>query len=252
MIEPIGSLCVEGGCAMTSTSREAQLGEVFVSLADTLVADYDIVDLLHTLVTESVKVLDVDEAGLVLADENDSLQVMASTSERSNLIEALQLESHEGPCIQAYLSGEVVTIDDIGTLVGRWDRFKALSTLQGFKSVHAVPLRLRNRRLGALNLFRERTGPLNYDDATMAQALADVATIGIVQERIAHEQRGVRDQLQRALDERVVIEQAKGVIAQSHNIPVDVAFARLRDYARINNGRLLEVARSVVGRNLSV
>jgi GAF domain-containing protein len=237
---------------MTSTSREVKLGEVFVSLADTLVADYDIVEMLHTLVTESVQVLDADEAGLVLADENDTLQVMASTSERSSLIEALQLQSHEGPCIQAYLTGEVVTIDDIRELEGHWARFQALAESQGFRSVHAVPLRLRNKRLGALNLFRERTGPLNSDDATMAQALADVATIGIVQERIAHEQRGVRDQLQRALDERVVIEQAKGVIAQSHNIPVDVAFARLRDYARTNNGRLLEVARSVVGRNLSV
>lgn len=236
---------------MTFTARDAQLGEVFVSLADTLVADFHIVDLVHTLVTRCVDVLDVDEAGLVLAHGSEGLQVLASTSERSGLIETLQLETREGPCVEAYSTGAVVTMDDIAAPSDRWQRFRELAVRHGFRSVHAVPLRLRGRTIGALNLFRERTGPLNEDDATVAQALADVATIGIVQERIVHEHRQIRDRLQRALDERVVIEQATGVIAQSRNVPVDVAFTRLRDNARRTGRRLLEVAQGVIDHRLT-
>jgi GAF domain-containing protein len=237
---------------MTATSREARLGTIFVRLADTMVDDYDMVELLDTLVEECKLVLDVAEAGLVLADSDAGLQVMASTSERSSLIESLQLREHEGPCMQCYATGEVVTIHDIRDLGDRWQSFSELALEQGFRSVHAVPLRLRGRTIGALNLFRESVGALNEDDAAIAQALADVATIGIMQERLIREQTVISDQLQRALDARVVIEQAKGVVAQSHRIPVDAAFLRLRNYARSNDVRLVDAASKVVRRQISV
>lgn len=237
---------------MTATDREARLGAIFVRLADTMVDEYDMVDILDTLVEECKLVLDVTEAGLVLADFDAGLQVMASTSERSSLIEALQLQSHEGPCMECYATGEVVTINDIRELGDRWPLFSALALQQGFRSVHAVPLRLRARTIGALNLFRERPGTLGGDDAAIAQALADVATISIMQERLVREQALVSDQLQRALDARVVIEQAKGVLAQSHRIPVDDAFVRLRNYARVNNAHLVDVASKVVHRQINV
>ncbi|PRY70603.1 GAF domain-containing protein [Glaciihabitans tibetensis] len=237
---------------MSATGREAQLGSIFVRLADTMVDDYDMVDLLDTLVQECKLVLDVSEAGLVLADSDAGLQVMASTSERSSLIEALQLRSHEGPCMQCYATGEVVTIEDIRKLGDRWPMFAELALEQGIRSVHAVPMRLRGRTIGALNLFSERTGMLGADDAAIAQALADVATISIMQERMSREQAIVGEQLQRALDARVVIEQAKGVLAQSHRIPVDDAFVRLRAYARVNDARLVDVASQVVRRQITV
>jgi len=236
---------------MTATNREARLGTIFVRLADTMVDDYDMVDLLDTLVEECKLVLDVSEVGLVLADSDAGLQVMASTSERSSLIEALQLREHEGPCMQCYATGEVVTIHDIKDLGEQWRHFSKLALEQGFRSVHAVPLRLRGRTIGALNLFRDGTGALNEDDAAVAQALADVATISIMQERFIREQEVVSEQLQRALDARVIIEQAKGVLAQSHRIPVDDAFIRLRAYARINDSRLVDVASKVVQRKIS-
>jgi GAF domain-containing protein len=237
---------------MSATNREARLGTIFVRLADTMVDDYDMVELLDTLVEECKLILDVSEAGLVLADSDAGLQVMASTSERSSLIEALQLREHEGPCMQCYATGEVVTIHDIRELGDRWQKFSELALEQGFLSVHAVPLRLRGRTIGALNLFRETAGALNDDDAAIAQALADVSTIGIMQERLIREQTVISDQLQRALDARVVIEQAKGVLAQSHRIPVDDAFVRLRNYARVNDARLVDVASKVVRRQITV
>jgi GAF domain-containing protein len=133
---------------MAATNREAQLGSIFVRLADTMVDDYDMVELLDTLVEECKTVLDVAESGLVLADSDMGLQVMASTSERSSLIEALQLREHEGPCMQCYATGEVVTIHDIRELGDRWKKFSELALQQGFLSVHAVPMRLRGRTIG--------------------------------------------------------------------------------------------------------
>jgi GAF domain-containing protein len=237
---------------MSATTREARLSVAFVHLADTLVAEFDIVDLLHTLVYNCTELLDVTEAGLVLALTGRDLQVMASTSERSSLIEALQLESHDGPCMACFETGEVVTVPDIRQDQTPWPEFRELALAQGFRSVHAVPLHLRQRTIGALNLFRDEPGTLTPADALVAQALADVATIGILQERLLSEQRMVGEQLQRALDGRIIIEQAKGVLSEWHRIPVDEAFSRLRTYARSTNTRLLDVASDVIERRLDV
>lgn len=232
-------------------SREAKLTLTFVTLADTLVAGYDVVDLLDTLVNASAEVLDAAEAGLILASNTGELSVIASTSERSRLVEMMQLKHGQGPCVECYVTGKVVTVPDVEAL-DKWLDFRAAALEQGLHSVHAVPLRLRGTVIGALNLFRSQKGTLTAEDTLVAQALADVATIGIIQERTLRESDVARQQLQHALDSRVLIEQAKGVLAHRHGVDMDVAFRTLRDYSR-NNGLLLRtVAEQVVNRSLSI
>jgi GAF domain-containing protein len=237
---------------MSSAGREGRLAGVFVTLADTLVAEYDVVDLLHTLVEECISLFDADAAGLVLADAQGRLRMMASTGERSRIVEVQQLNVGDGPCVSCFTSGAVVTIDDLTGADTPWRAFRSSALDQGFRSVHAVPLRLRDTTIGALNLFREQPGALNAADAAAARGLADVATIGILQERAIRERTLVTDQLQAALDSRIVIEQAKGVVAQTRGLAMDEAFARLRSYARTNNRRLHDVAENVIARTLNI
>ncbi|MEA9986817.1 MULTISPECIES: GAF and ANTAR domain-containing protein [Subtercola] len=235
---------------MTEQTREGLLAASFVSLADTLVVGYDVVDLLQTLVETCATVLDAAAVGLLLADEGNVLEVVASTNERSRLLEILQLRAGLGPCVECYITGKVVSVPDVRELRDDWHVFREGALEQGFLSVHAVPLRLRGFTMGALNLFRETTGALNSNDAAAAQALADVATIGIVHERAMRQSELTREQLQRALDSRVIIEQAKGVIAQSKNIDMNGAFSVLREYARSNSLSLTDLAGRVVERTI--
>lgn len=235
---------------MEAVTRAELVSSSFVRLADALVGDYDVVELMHTLVEESVRLLDASAAGLLLADLNGELQVLASTSEESHLVEVLQTQAGAGPCVDAYLAGQVVTISDISAEGGHYPAFQAAALSQGFHSVHAIPMRLRPRTIGALNLFRTEVGALTAEDAAIGQALADVATIGILQERAVRENEVVNEQLQRALNSRVLIEQAKGVIAQSSNVDMNEAFNRLRTYARSHNDTLHLTAESVINRAL--
>lgn len=235
---------------MEAVTRAELVSSSFVRLADALVGDYDVVELMHTLVEESVRLLDASAAGLLLADLNGELQVLASTSEESHLVEVLQTQAGAGPCVDAYLAGQVVTISDIRAEGGRYPAFQAAALSQGFNSVHAIPMRLRPRTIGALNLFRTEVGALTAEDAAIGQALADVATIGILQERAVRENEVVNEQLQRALNSRVLIEQAKGVIAQSSNVDMNEAFNRLRTYARTHNDTLHVTAENVINRAL--
>jgi GAF domain-containing protein len=237
--------------AMAEESRERRLTKAFVSLADTLVADYDTVELLQRLVDTSADVLDASAAGLLLADESGELAVLASTSEESRLVELMQLDSGLGPCVEAYLSGEFVTITDIDT-DERWPDFNAAAQRQGFRSLHAIPMRLRATVIGTLNLFRSEPGELDGDDASVARGLADIATIGILHERAVRESDIAREQLQRALNSRVVIEQAKGVVAQLYSVDMDAAFRRLRDYSRNHGVPLRDVADQVVRRAIDL
>jgi GAF domain-containing protein len=237
--------------AMAEESRERRLTKAFVSLADTLVADYDTVELLQRLVDTSADVLDASAAGLLLADESGELSVLASTSEESRLVELMQLDSGLGPCVEAYLSGEFVTITDIDT-DERWPDFNAAAQRQGFRSLHAIPMRLRATVIGTLNLFRSEPGELDGDDASVARGLADIATIGILHERAVRESDIAREQLQRALNSRVVIEQAKGVLAQLYSVDMDAAFRRLRDYSRNHGVPLRDVADQVVRRAIDL
>ncbi len=237
---------------MGEMSREQRISAAFVAVADTLVADYDLIDLLHTLVDVCADVLDVSAAGLVLADDDGDLQLLASTSEQADLVEIMQLAAGAGPCVDAFRTGVVVDIADIAESGEQWPEFKAAALGQGFRAVHATPMRLRGQVLGAMNLFSTTPGNLNAADAGVAQALADVATIGILQERSIRETGIVAEQLQWALESRVIIEQAKGVLAALDGTGVDAAFRKLRDYARNNNLTLRSVAEGVTARTLDV
>ncbi|MCU1440992.1 MAG: transcriptional regulator [Rhodoglobus sp.] len=237
--------------AMAEESRERRLTEAFVSLADTLVAGYDTVDLLQRLVDTSADVLDASAAGLLLADESGELAVLASTSEESRLVELMQLHSGLGPCVEAYVSGEFVTVTDIDS-DDRWPDFNAAARGQGFRSLHAIPMRLRATVIGTLNLFRSEPGELGDDDTSVARGLADIATIGILHERAVRENDIAREELQRALNSRVIIEQAKGVLAQLHSVDMDASFRLLRDYSRNHGVPLRDVAEQVVRRVLSL
>ncbi|PZE35730.1 MULTISPECIES: GAF and ANTAR domain-containing protein [unclassified Curtobacterium] len=233
-------------------SREQRLVDTFVTLADTLVDDYDVIELLQLLVGKAADLFDVSAAGIMLATRTDELELVASTSERSNLVGIMQLDAGEGPCIEAYRTGKVVTVGSPAELAERWPAFAAASKLFGYASVHAIPLRLRNETLGSMNLYREQPGALGEDDIVAAQALTDVATISILQQRGLEQATIARTQLQRALDSRVVIEQAKGFLAQTHEVDMDEAFALLRSYARSHQTPLADTARQVVERTLSI
>ncbi|GAB3606597.1 GAF and ANTAR domain-containing protein [Conyzicola nivalis] len=237
---------------MASDTRERRLTTAFVTLADTLVAGYDVVDLLQTLVDTCADLLDASAAGIMLADSTGELAVVASTSEKSRIVETIQLSSGAGPCVECFASGSVVTVSDVSELDERWPEFSKAALEQGFRSVHGVPLRLRGRMIGTLNLFRPTTGALSDEDKSVAQGLADVATIGILQERAIREADIAKNQLQHALDSRVLIEQAKGVIAYMRDVDMDAAFQTLRAYARGNNLNLRDVAERVVNRSLSL
>ncbi|GHD41871.1 ANTAR domain-containing protein [Mycetocola manganoxydans] len=236
----------------TETTREGQLVDAFATLADTLVADYDAVELLQTLVENCRDILDISAAGILLADLDGELDVVASTSEASRLVEVMQLGAQAGPCIECFSTGDPVSLPDIREAPDKWARFRDGAAAQGFKSVYALPLRLRETTIGALNLLRTEAGELNERDVRAAQALADVATIGILHARSLRESDAVRDQLQRALNSRVVIEQAKGVLSQTQNVTTDDAFGMMRQYAR-NHGMLLSnVAEQLVRRTLTI
>lgn len=227
-------------------TREQALAETFVALADTLVDDYDIVELLDQLVNACVNLLGVTAAGMLLDDQKGNLAVVASSSEETRLLEVFQLQNDEGPCLDCVRSGVSVSCADLRDEVSRWPLFVPAALAAGFLSVTAVPLRLRDQTIGGLNLFDVAAVAVPPDDRRMAQALADVATIGILHRRSAHRSTIVAEQLQHALNSRVVIEQAKGVLAERSNMTMERAFEVLRRHARNNNLKLTDVALAVV------
>lgn len=236
----------------TGQSRERQASRALVSLADTLVADYDVIELLDRLVGYSISLLSAEAAAIVLADSRQVMRVMAASNEDAEFMELMQLQNDEGPCLDCYRTALAVSVPDLAEIEQRWPRFAAaIAERPTFRSVHALPLRLRGESIGALNLFRVQVGGLSAADVDLAQALADVATIGILQERAIRRVEVVNEQLQAALNSRVVIEQAKGVIAQYSGVDMNVAFDHLRGHARHTNQRLADIARMVVERQLS-
>jgi transcriptional regulator with GAF, ATPase, and Fis domain len=218
----------------------------FVELADTLTDDFDVIDFLHLLVDRCVELLDVDAAGLLLADQHGSLQLIATSNEQVRLLELFQLQNDEGPCLEAFATGTRVSHPDLTTTGDRWSRFAAAAADNGFAAVDALPMRLRGEVIGALNLFRTRPGELTDTALRTASALVDVATIGLLQERSIRHQEILTEQLQTALNNRVVIEQAKGFIAHKLDVDMDDAFAGLRGYARSHNLKLSDVASAVI------
>lgn len=233
-------------------TSEQRLARVFVELADTLVDEFDALDFLSTLTERSVELLDADAAGVILVDARGVLHVVASTSDRAQLLELLELQNDEGPCLDCLQSGHAVVNVGVAESRERWPRFSTALAEVGFASVHAIPLRLRDSVVGAMNLFCTADSPLGEDDVAVGQALADIATIGLLQERAVRQSGLIAEQLQTALDNRVLIEQAKGVLMASAGIDVDHAFRLMREYSRRNNDAVKDVARQVVDRTLSV
>jgi transcriptional regulator with GAF, ATPase, and Fis domain len=224
---------------------EIQLADVFVEMADTLVDDFDVMDFLHVLTERSVELLGISAAGLLLTDGRGTLQVVAASSERTRLLELFQLQTDEGPCVDCYRTGTPVSAIDLPTS-GRWLQFAEAAAEAGFAAVHAVPMRLRTEIIGALNFFSADAGALAPATLRLGQALADVATIGILQQRAIRRRDVLTEQLQTALNSRVLIEQAKGVLAERLQVDVDEAFLALRKRARSQNRRLSDLAQAVV------
>jgi GAF domain-containing protein len=225
--------------------REQTLVEAFVRLADTLVTDYDVIDLFHGLCADCVTLLDADAAGLLLTDQRGSLQLVSASNEQAHLVELFQLQADQGPCLDAFRTGHQVCADDLAT-EDRWPRFTSRARENGFAAVHALPMRLRGEVVGALNLFHRQHHVMDEADLGVGQALADVATIAILTDRSSRQRELLTEQLQAALTSRVIIEQAKGVLAERGRIGLDEAFARMRSYARGHQVRLADVARDVV------
>ena len=226
--------------------RYEQLAHAFIGLADTLVADYDVIELAQQLIDNSMMLLPIAAAGIVLADIQGEMRVFASSSEQTRLLELLQLEADVGPCLLAYRTGKAVLVDDLNVDPQRWPAFAQQAAEYNYRSVSALPLRLRDERVGALNLFRAEAGALSSANVAIGQALADVAAIGILHQRIVTHSDVVNQQLQSALNTRVIIEQAKGVIAERGSLDMDGAFGLLRSYARRTQQRLADLARAVV------
>jgi ANTAR domain/GAF domain len=225
--------------------REQLLAATFVELADTLVDDFDVVDFLRGLADQCVALLEVDAAGLMLADQRGSLRVVASSSEQARLVELFQLQHEEGPCFECFHTGQPVSEADLTTAGERWPAFAPAAARAGFSAVQALPMRLRNNVIGAMNLFMRAPGGLDETGLQVGQAFADVATIGLLQERNFRHQEVLAEQLQGALNSRVAIEQAKGILSERLGVDMEQAFERLRGEARRHNRRLAELAGAV-------
>jgi GAF domain-containing protein len=230
---------------MTTLSAE-RVAEVFVEVADTLVDDFDLIEFLHMVTARAAELVGSGAAGLLLADHQGRLQFMAASEERAELLELFQLQANQGPCQDCFRQGIPVICADLPADSARWPQFTPRAVDAGFGSVLALPLRLRQQVIGTLNLFGAHVGRMKTDDVHIVQALADVATIGLLQERAVRRGEVLAEQLQGALNSRIVIEQAKGAIAQIHGCGVDEAFQLLRDYGRRNNLRLSVLAHDIV------
>jgi GAF domain-containing protein len=230
--------------------REPAIIRAFVDLSNELVDDYDVVEMLVQLTTSCASLLDVSSAGLLLADERGVLHLMASSSDRMHHLEMFQLQRHEGPCLDCFHERRAVLVPDLDAEEERWPQFCDAARGVGYRSVHALPMRLKDSMLGTLGLFGEERGSLDEEDVALAQALVHVASVAIVNERAAADRATVNSQLQHALTSRIVVEQAKGVIAHAGGLEMDAAFAVLRRYARDHGRKLSDVAAEVVHREL--
>ncbi|HVE62392.1 MAG TPA: GAF and ANTAR domain-containing protein [Mycobacteriales bacterium] len=230
--------------------REDEIVRAFISIAGGLVSGLDVMDVLSQLTADCSRLLDVSAAGILLADPRGGLHVVAASSERTEELEAFQVQRGQGPCHDCYNDGRPVLVADLAAEAARWPAFVPHAQALGYASVHAVPLRLRGNVLGAMGLFGTSAGALNDTDLRLGQALADVATVALIQDRAAADSAAVNEQLQHALDSRVMLEQAKGVLSYSGALDMPQAFELLRNFARHNNLKIAEVAAALVNRTL--
>jgi GAF domain-containing protein len=234
-----------------AATRERQLVTTFIELADTLVEDFDVVEFFSLLTERVVELGIATQAGILLADETGSLRYMAASNEQTQLLELFQVQSHEGPCQDCYRTGTPVSVAHLEDEGERWPQFVPKAVATGFAAVHAVPLRLRDTVLGALNLFSDHPGAIDPDNLAVVQAMADVATIGLVQQRELHRAHTVEAQLQHALHSRIAIEQSKGIIFEQADVSMSDAFGMMRTYARNTNTKLSDTARHIVDGTLT-
>jgi transcriptional regulator with GAF, ATPase, and Fis domain len=228
---------------------DRRITQTFVELADTLVLRFDAIDFLHTLTERCVELLDVDAVGILLADQRGALNLVAASTEQARLLELFQLQDEEGPCLDCFHTGQPVECADLAEEPQRWPRFTLAAREQGFSAIHAVPMRLREQVIGALNLFRTSPGAIPADAVELAQSFANVATISILQVRALRHSEMVTEQLQNALNNRITIEQAKGILAERLQIDVADAFSLMRNHARDSNQLLSDVAQQFVSRS---
>ena len=234
------------------SASDRRVREVFIELVDTLVEDFDIIDFLDRLSVRCSELLGVSACGILVVDHHGVLNLVAASSEQARLVELIQLQNSEGPCLDAVRTGQPVQHADLREGDPRWPRFAAAAADAGYVSVQALPMRLRETVLGAVNLFGDDVGPLDDDTIALGQAMADAATIGIVHQRAVARHEVVTEQLQAALNSRILIEQAKGFLSHGLGVDVDDAFGLLRTYARSNNRRLTDVADDVVQGRLTL
>jgi hypothetical protein len=227
-------------------AREDVLARIFIELADTLVADFDVVEVSQRLVESCVELFDATAAGLLLADPDGTLRVLASSSDQLRVVELFEIQAQEGACLDAYRSGLPVVNQDLAHVNGRWPRFAPVALGAGYRSVHAFPVRLRHQVIGALNLFRKHSGFLDSMDVLAAQAFADATAIAILQQRALTDAHLLTAQLQVALNSRILIEQAKGMLAERAGLSVGEAFTHLRSYARTHNQQLTAVCQAII------
>ena len=231
---------------------DRRITQTFVELADTLVLRFDAIDFLHTLTERCVELLEVDAVGILLADQRGALNLVAASTERARMLELFQLQDEEGPCLDCFHSGRPVECADLDQEPQRWPRFTVAAREQGFSAVHAVPMRLREQIVGALNLFRISPGAIPEDAVELAQSFANVATISILQVRALRHSEMVAEQLQNALNSRIIIEQAKGILAERLQMDVADAFSLMRTYARNSNQLLSDIADQVIAQSPEV
>lgn len=231
-------------------SREQLIARTFVELTDTLVDEFDVLDVMHTLTDRTVELLGADAAGLILSDQRGQLQVIASTSHEARLVELFALQNDEGPCLDCFNSGKPVVNVDHDAAADRWPRFTAAATSAGYQSIHALPLRLRRQVIGAIALFSKTESTLSEDDLALGQALADVATISLLQQRVVQLNELLAEQLQTALNSRILIEQAKGSLAARTDLDIAETFGLIRDYCRRTQRSLVGVATEIIDGSL--
>jgi GAF domain-containing protein len=231
---------------------DRRIARTFVELADTLVLGFDAIDFLHTLTERCVELLEVDAVGILLADQRGALNLVAASTEQARMLELFQLQDEEGPCLDCFHTGQPVECADLDQEPQRWPRFTLAAREQGFSAIHAVPMRLREQVIGALNLFRTSPGAIPADAVELAQSFANVATISILQVRALRHSEMVTEQLQNALNNRITIEQAKGILAERLQIDVADAFSLMRTYARNSNQLFSDIAEQVIARSPQV
>lgn len=232
------------------TDRETLIADAFVELADTLVDEFDLLDFLGTLVERTVALVDADAGGIMLSNRHGGLEVLAASSHATRLVELFELQNEEGPCLDAFRTGRPVTPTGPAEMLASWPSFTPRLAAAGFASAQAIPMRLRSEVIGALNLFRSSPGALSDSDLKLVRALADVATVGILQQRVITAGSLLAEQLQEALDSRVLIEQAKGIIAERAGTSIETAFTMIRNHARRTGAPLRVVVAAVISGEL--